>query len=196
MLDLKPATDALAAIAVTVTDDQLTLPTPCEKVTVADLLDHVVGLSTGFTMAAHKQIPEGGSAPPRADGSRLGDDWRRRITEGLARLAEVWRDPVAWSGMTEVGGVPVPGEVCGLIAVNEIVVHAWDIAVSTGQRYDVERVHVEAARQFVQSNVDQNPDGVEGLFGPAVAVPGDASPLDQLLGLTGRDPSWQPAATR
>jgi mycothiol maleylpyruvate isomerase-like protein len=59
MLDLKPATDALAAIAVTVTDDQLTLPTPCEKVTVADLLDHVVGLSTGFTMAAHKQIPEG-----------------------------------------------------------------------------------------------------------------------------------------
>ena len=39
MLDLKPATDALAAIAVTVTDDQLTLPTPCEKATVADLLD-------------------------------------------------------------------------------------------------------------------------------------------------------------
>ena len=147
-------------------------------------------------MAAHKQIPEDGSPPPRADGSRFGDDWRRRITDGLARLAEVWRDLVAWSGMTEVGGVPVPGEVCGLIAVNEIVVHAWDIAVSTGQRYDVERMHVEAARQFVQSNVDQNPDGVEGLFGPAVAVPGDASPLDQLLGLTGRDPSWQPAATR
>jgi hypothetical protein len=40
-LDLKPATGALAAIAVTVTvtDDQLTLPTPCEKATVADLLD-------------------------------------------------------------------------------------------------------------------------------------------------------------
>ena len=32
------------------------------KATVADLLDDVVGLSTGFTMAAHKQIPEGGSA--------------------------------------------------------------------------------------------------------------------------------------
>jgi uncharacterized protein (TIGR03086 family) len=98
MLDLKPATDALAAIAVTVTDDQLTLPTPCEKATVADLLDHVVGLSTGFTMAAHKQIPEGGSAPPRADGSRLGDDWRRRITEGLAASprcgATRWRGAV------------------------------------------------------------------------------------------------------
>ena len=77
MLDLKPATDALAAIAAAVADDQLTLPTPCEKATVADLLDHVDGLSTGFTMAAQKQIPEGGSSPPRADGSRLGDEWRR-----------------------------------------------------------------------------------------------------------------------
>lgn len=91
MFDLKPATNALAAIAAAVADDQLTsavpspshrsgkctLPTPCEKATVADLLDHVDGLSTGFTMAAQKQIPEGGLSPPRADGSRLGDEWRR-----------------------------------------------------------------------------------------------------------------------
>lgn len=194
MLDMKPATDGLAAITAAVADDQLTLPTPCEQSTVADLLDHVVGLTTGFTLAATKRLPEGGSRPPQADGSQLGENWRPRIAEGLARLAETWRDPTAWSGMTEIGGVPAPGEVCGLIAVNEIVVHAWDIAVSTGQPYDADPAHVEAARQFVQSNVEQNPQGVDGPFGPAVTVAADAGPLDRLLGLTGRDPSWRPTA--
>jgi len=51
MLDLKPATDALAAIAAAVTDDQLTLRTPCEKATVADLLDHVDGIHNGSAQA-------------------------------------------------------------------------------------------------------------------------------------------------
>jgi hypothetical protein len=32
------------------------------------------------------------------------------------------------------------------------------------------------------------------LFGPIVEVPDDAPALDRLLGLTGRDPSWRPAA--
>jgi hypothetical protein len=31
-----------------------------------------------------------------------------------------------------------------------------------------------------------------GLFGPPVSVPDSAPLLDQLIGLTGRDPAWRP----
>ena len=34
--------------------------------------------------------------------------------------------------------------------------------------------------------------GFEGIFGPEVAVPSDAPLFDRILGVTGRDPDWQP----
>ena len=47
---------------------------------------------------------------------------------------------------------------------------------------------VEAATSFV-AGFEAPRDG--NLFGPIVPVPDDASALDHLLGLTGRDPNWQ-----
>ena len=70
--------------------------------------------------------------------------------------------------------------------------HGWDLAIATGQDYTCPPELADAARQFVQGAVEQNPRGNPGLFAAPVKVPGEASPLDRLLGLTGRDPSWTP----
>lgn len=190
MLDLEPATRALTELVDGVRDDQLTAPTPCTQACLGDLIDHVDGLSTAFTAAATKTPPDGGGQGPSADRSRLGADWRTRIPEGLATLAEAWRDEAAWVGMTQAGGVDLPAEGAGVIALDEVIVHGWDIAVASGQSFACAPRLVQAAYEFVKSSVAENPQASPGLFGPPVPVPDDAVLIDRLIGLTGRDPAW------
>lgn len=191
MLDLSPATGMLTQLVTHIDEDQLGAPTPCRDTTVADLLDHVDGLCLAFTAAAVKDRA-GGNQAPSADGSRLGPDWRTRIPGRLAQLARAWQDVTAWAGLTRAGGVDLPGEVAGRVAINEVVVHGWDIAAAIRHNYSCENELVQAAYAFVQSAVAQNPGGSPGLFGPTVTVPETAPLLDRLIGLTGRDPAWRP----
>jgi uncharacterized protein (TIGR03086 family) len=193
VLDLRPATDVLTRLVESVRDDQLDAVAPAHG-RLRDLLDHVDGLSLAFALAARKTEPEGGSRAPSANGARLGTGWRGRIGERLAGMAEAWRSPDAWTGMTRVGGIDLPGHVAGVVGLDELIVHGWDIAVASGQHASWDDDLVEAATAYVESTVARNPQGIPGLFGPPVPVPPSASPLDRLIGLTGRDPAWRPSA--
>jgi uncharacterized protein (TIGR03086 family) len=192
MHDLSPATEMLSRVVMDVQDDQLSAPTPDGDATVADLLDHINSLSAAFAAAAVKDVADSRRASP-ADGSRLPPDWRASIPERLAKLAAAWQSEAAWTGMTKAGGIDMPAEVAASVATNEVIVHGWDLAAGTGQSYVADPELVEVATAFVEPTARQNPGGVPGLFGPAVAVPDGAPPLHRLLGLTGRDPAWQPA---
>ncbi|WDZ83222.1 TIGR03086 family metal-binding protein [Micromonospora cathayae] len=190
MLDLEPATTVLSRVVAAIRDDQLSGPTPCPEMTVGDLVDHVGGLALGFTMAAAKTPLEGG---PRASAANLGPDWRTGVPARLAEMAQAWRAEAAWTGMTRAGGVDLPGEVAGIVALDEVIVHAWDLAVATGQTVSFDPELVKPAYAWVETMVAQNPAGDPRLFAAAVPVPSDAPLLDRLVGLTGRDPAWRPA---
>ena len=181
-IDFGPATRALAALVGGVRDDQLHDPTPCPDWTVADLLRHIGGLTVEFTAAAQKQ-----PTPPRA-GDGLTDDWRYRIQGDLVGLAEAWTDPAAYSGETHAGPVTMSGAETASVALNEVTVHAWDLAHATGQSYDADRATVEKCAEWVAAFDARVDDG--GLFGPPVPASPDASEVDRLVGLTGRDPAW------
>src|SRR4051812_16441940 len=101
-LDFGPTTTSLAALVRGVSDDQLGEPTPSSGRSVGDLLDHIAGLTVAFTQAARKSAPPGGTSPT-ADAAELPDDWRVVIPERLAELAEAWRDPAAYAGLTMAG---------------------------------------------------------------------------------------------
>lgn len=193
MVDLGPPTRRLANLVRRIPDDALDRTTPCRDRSLGALLDHVDGLAVAFRMAAQKTPLD---AAPSADSGRLGDDWRTRIPAALEALSEAWRDPEAWGGMTAAGGVDLPGEVAGLVALDEVVVHGWDVARASGQPYDVPEEELEAVLRFVAPFSEPGQEAArEGLFGPVVAVPDDAPLLDRVLGLTGRDPSWAPPVT-
>jgi uncharacterized protein (TIGR03086 family) len=187
-IDLGPATAEVARVVAGIRDEQLTAPTPCEGSPVAGLLGHLAGLTHAFRMAAEKTPVEGTAS---TDPAHLPADWRTRIPAQLDALAAAWRDPAAHRGTARAGGVDMPADVAAVVALDEVVVHGWDLAVATGQPYAVDDASAEACRAFAESFGDDRPPG---LYGPVVPVPADAPALDRLLGATGRDPGWRPPA--
>jgi uncharacterized protein (TIGR03086 family) len=197
MIDLEPATRTMAALIGGVADAQLDAPSPCPDYTVGDLVEHIGGLSIAFAAAARKQMLEGAAQGPSGDASRLGDDWRVEIPRRLADMAAAWRDPAAWTGMTQAGGIDLPGEVAGVVALDELVIHGWDLARSTGQPFECDPSLLVAVNEFVaQFSGPGHEEERAGLFGPEVPVPAEAPLVDRVIGMSGRDPTWSPAATK
>ncbi|MGS2617130.1 TIGR03086 family metal-binding protein [Micromonospora sp. LZ34] len=187
--DFEPAARALGTLLRGVTDDQLTGPTPCERWTVGDLLDHIMGLTVAFRIAAEKGAEAAPAGPGNPSMAKLDPECRTRLPVQLDELVAAWREPAAWTGETAAGGVVLPAEIMGIVALNELVVHGWDLAIATGQPYDADNPTVETVYRLVSQQASS--DGTPGLFGPSITQPADAPLLDRVLGLTGRDPGWK-----
>lgn len=193
MIDLKPATDQVSQVVNGVTDDQLDDPTPCDDTSVAALLNHLLGLTIAFRDAAGKVTGPTTSTPPPKTTGDLPDDWRGKLNTQLGELGQAWDDESAWDGMTMAGGVDLPGEIAGLVALNEVQMHGWDLARATGQPYEVDDELAEAVLPIVTPTGDDD-SMREGMFGPPVDVGDDATTFDKVLGFGGRDPGWTPPA--
>ena len=186
MIDLGESCRCTTEVLNNVTDDQLNAATPCADMSLRDLVAHVGGLAEAFAAAARKDLGPLTDTPPE-DGGDLEPVWRTAYPARLAVLAQAWRKADAWTGMTRVGGIDLPGEVAGSVALAEVVIHGWDVARTTDQPYDVDPVTAQACLTHL---AQFDTSGTEGLFGPAVAVPDDAPALDRIVGMSGRDPHW------
>lgn len=159
MIDLEPAARRVALLAERVTDDQLTAPTPCPGYAVRNMLGHLIGLSAAFRDAGRKHLGETTGTPP---GSTLpdvddADGWRSVLPERLDDLTAVWRDPGAWEGMTQAGGFTFPAAEAGRVALNELVVHGWDLARATGLPYDPDPASLQASYAMLAPRLTTGP---------------------------------------
>ncbi|WDV50798.1 TIGR03086 family metal-binding protein [Streptomyces coeruleorubidus] len=189
-LDLRAQTAVLARLAEGVTDEQLADPTPCPEYAVRNLLGHLVGLTVAFRDTGRKDLGATTDTSPDSALPDIGPGWREELPRVLAGLAEAWRDPAAWTGMTRAGGVDLPGEIAGLVATDELVIHGWDLARATGQPYAPDPAALQTCHDFLAASVDD--PGRGEIFGPVVPVEEGAPLLDRTVGLSGRDPGWKP----
>lgn len=185
--DLGDVAAELRRVVAGVGDDQLHAPTPCADWNVRDLVAHVRVLTAAFTRSArHEPAGELPSCEPR-----LPDDWREQLGRDLGTLVAAWREPSAWRGETEAGEFTMLSSELATVVLDELVVHGWDLAHATGQQYTATDRDVAICTGLAAA-MSAPEVGREGLYGPVIDVGTDAAPLEVLLGLTGRDPSWRP----
>ncbi|MFJ7328223.1 TIGR03086 family metal-binding protein [Streptomyces cyaneofuscatus] len=189
-LDLEPAARRITALLDAIGDDRLGGPTPCPDYSVRELLAHLSGLAAAFRDAARKDLGASTAVAPDSALPVLDDAWREVLPRRLEQVAAAWRSPAAWTGMTRAGGVELPGEVAGAVALDELLVHGWDLARATGQPYEAGEAELRACAALL-APVGDDPDR-GGIFGPPVQVPDDAPLLDRVIGLSGRRPDWRP----
>jgi uncharacterized protein (TIGR03086 family) len=130
--------------------------------------------------------PVVGDAPPYPNLPAL---WRSEIPARLDELAAAWREPAAWDGMTQAGGATLPAPIAGQVALNELVVHGWDLARATSQPFD-------PAESAVRGSFDLGGVHRPGAAGTHFRTGGAGARrpplLDRAIGLSGRDPAWSP----
>ncbi len=190
-VDLGPGAQRLGELVARVKDEELGNPTPCPAYTVGDLIDHVGGLTLAFTAAARKDSGRYVEQTPSGQASHLEPGWRARIPSDLRTLAKAWLEAQAWTGVTRIAGTDAPAEMVGLTAADELVVHGWDIARATGQRYECEPELLAAAQAFLSQFASPDaPAGPDVAFGPSRPAPPGAPMLDRIVALAGRDPGW------
>lgn len=196
-IDLHPAAQELAILVRATRDDQLHDPTPCEGITVGALLDHIGTFAAAFTAAARKTPHGDGGPPPQPTGEHLPTNWRSEFPARLVDMAAAWADPAAWEGTTRAGGVTAAAAEIGVVALDELVLHGWDLAMGIQQPFHCDPASTQAVLSFTEAVAARERAGERvGLFGPRVEVPEEASQLERALGLAGRQPDWPRSATR
>ncbi|MHC1563590.1 TIGR03086 family metal-binding protein [Actinomycetospora sp. C-140] len=182
MHDLGPAAREVARVAAQVSDDDLDRPSPCGPWTVRELVGHLLALTAHFANVARHTESDRGGAP-----AAVGDGWRALLDERLADLAAAWTEPGAWEGEGSAGGLTMPRAQLGIVALEELVLHGWDLARSVGATYCVRDEDVAAVGEFVGGVAQAGEQARTGLYGPIVEVATDTE-FDRVLALAGRDP--------
>lgn len=170
------------------TSAHLGAQTPCAGYDVRKLINHLLFWGPSLEAAARKE-PVTPPAEKEEDVDLVEGDGVERLLAQVERTAIAWSDPAAWEGVTRMGGpTQIPAGIVGGMVAVEVLVHGWDLARATGRRPHWPEDLLARTYELAAQTADQGRQ--MGVYGPEVPVPENASTLDRLLGLTGRDPAW------
>lgn len=120
------AQDTFAHVLVNVTSDQLSSPTPCPEWDVKALIGHVI--------AGNQRVVEraGGQVAP------LPEDLRAAHRASAKAAQETFAAPQALTRTYQLPIGELPGTAFIELRTSDLLAHAWDLAIATGQPTDLD----------------------------------------------------------
>jgi len=168
--------------------DQLDAPTACAKLTVAGVLEHMIGGATLFAPAFLGQEPPAPSTAPTT--ATVQDLWR----DAMAELLGAVHSPGAQERTIASPFGEVPGSMFARYVAFDGLVHGWDLATATDQTYAPAPSLVLEVDAFARSLL--KPEMRDGdTFAAETEAGPDANELERLVAFSGRR-LGQPAARR
>jgi uncharacterized protein (TIGR03086 family) len=169
----------LREIGARIQPSQLDAPTPCKDFTVGGVLRHMTGLASGFAPMFRGEEPPSDNPEP--------DDTTEiaRFDKAMEELLDAVQSPGALDRTIQTPGGEMPGAVFARLVAFDGLVHGWDLATSTGQRWDLDDDLVAEVDGFArQAITDGMRDG--DAFAAEQQPADDASPVERLIGFSGR----------
>jgi uncharacterized protein (TIGR03086 family) len=171
------ALGALQHVLHPISRDELTKSTPCSEYDVMQLTDHLMNSISLLGVAAGAELPE----------RHTGDSVERQVISAARPALDAWHRR-GLDGSVTIGSNELPATFAAGILSLELLVHGWDYATATKHPITI----AESLADYVLGLAKKviTPQGRARVgFADPVAVPDDASALDQLIGFTGRDPA-------
>lgn len=169
------------AVLVEVRPEHHHLPTPCEPLTVAELVVKAIGHQDWTRLAI------GGPVGPPSYPPIAADRWVERFDESAAHMvATLATDGVMERTVALAAGLTFPGADVGMLAARNTFQFAWDLTIGTNQDPDLspdlaaDLLHVSRTHLVPQR-------GPNGFFGPEHVPPAGAPTATVLAGFLGRD---------
>jgi uncharacterized protein (TIGR03086 family) len=170
------AQEAFAHVLVNVTSDQLSSPTPCTEWNVKALIDHVI--------AGNQRVVERAGGQPVS----LPEDPGAAQRASAEAAQETFADPQALTRTYKLPIGEVPGAVFLQLRTSDLLVHAWDLAVATGQPTDLDPELAEYVLTFSNQMMDH--PGLRGggrPYGEARPFGDERPAADRVAAFLGRE---------
>ena len=184
---LPTALSRVRAVVAGVGEDDLGRPTPCTDWTVADLVDHVISGNRMFASILRGEQTRAVSGDRRAGLGPVDADRVAAYDRAADELLTAFRTDGALERVITVPFGTVPGSVALHLRLTELLVHGWDLARATDQRFEVPDELAHQELDFSRRAIERLPPG-RSPFGTPRPVPEGATDLDRLVALLGRVP--------
>lgn len=165
-------------------EDQWDNATPCEQWSLRELVNHLTAENRwAVPILDGATVEEVGD---RFEGDLLGDD-PIGAHEEAARAAHAKAQQTDPQTTVHLSFGDVDAAFYLAQRALDMVVHAWDVAVASGQDAAMDEALADVLYRQAEPTITPEVRAA-GVFGPEVPVDSDATPSERLLGLVGRDP--------